>query len=45
MVKVKDLALLEDEVFEIMDEVVEFEDNSKPTVAPESPEEPAAKKN
>jgi len=33
VVNVKHVALLEEEVFEIMDEVVVFVDNSGPTVA------------
>ena len=44
MVNVDDVALLEDEVFEIKDEVVEFENNSEPTVAPKPSGEPVEKK-
>ena len=44
MVNVDDAALLEDEVFEIKDEVVEFESNSEPTVAPKPSGEPVEKK-
>jgi len=43
VVNVKDVTLLEDEVFEIMNEIVEFEDNSEPTVAPDPPGEPVGK--
>jgi len=43
VVNVDDVALLEDEVFEILNEVVEFENISEPTVALKTSGKPVEK--